>query len=333
MLTFTKATQMLQSLSKVPPSDTANTTLLQNLWNDSRRTVASIRGGNWPWLEFEKTVLCTQDVDFVYIPNDMRRVTAVRTTVGTGNQVTVYLPKLIYDEQRWNYILALRLGSNQYPYFVFQRGQKLLMNPIPSVTDTPVILTGRRHTRDVNIADYTTGSIVSIANGATTVTGTGTSWTSGMAGQYINIPQTDAANGGDGYWYEIASITSTTVLELVKKYEGVSISGATASYTIGQITYEPEAYQLAPIYRALAIFSQTNSPLENNVMAKQWWMLYDGGQEMGLSPTPGGLIGQMLEEAGETFDGHYISPNNSLLGGGPSNPPYWFPWDLGTGFN
>lgn len=331
MLTKNTATTMLQSLSKVPSTDTTNTALLLSLWNDSRRTVSSIRGGNWPWLEIEKTVDTVANQNYIYIPNDMRRVTALRVVVGTGTSATIYLPRLVYDEQKWQLVLAYRLGSNQYPYFAFQQGQKLLMNPIPSVTGTHVVLTGRRQTRDVNIADYTAGSVVSIANGTTTVTGTGTVWTSGMVGQYINIPQTDASNGGDGYWYEIASITDNTHLELVKFYEGVSITAATASYTIGQITYEPESYQLAPIYRALALFSQINSPLENNVMAKQWWMLYDGGNEAGFAQIPGGLIGQMLEEAGETFDGHYISPSDkdmtSLM-----QAPYYFPWQDATGF-
>lgn len=331
MFTKTTATSMLQSLSKVQTSDTTNTALLVSLWNDSRRTVSSIRGGNWPWLEIEKTVDTVADQDYIYIPNDMRRVTATRIVVGSGTSATIYLPRLVFDEQKWQLVLAMRLGSNQYPYFVFQQGQKLLMNPVPSTTGVHAVLTGRRQTRDVNIEDYATGTIASIANGATTVTGSGTSWTSGMAGQSIRITQTAAANGGDGYWYEVASVTSSTVIELVKTYQGTSISAGSALYTMGQPTYEPEAYQMAPIYRALALFSQTNSPLENNVMARQWWMLYDGGMEAGLAPIPGGLIGQMLEEAGETFDGHYISPSDNAFNGWPGD--YYYPWQQASGLN
>lgn len=331
MITYSQGQTLLSQMSGVPTTDTTGMAQLTGFWNQSRRTVALIRGGNWPWLEIEKTVLTTQDIDFVYVPNDMRRITAVRTTVGTGNEVTVYLPKLIFDEQKWQGILALRLGSNQYPYFVFQRGQKLLLNPIPSVTDTPVILIGRRQTRDVNIADYTTGSIVSIANGATTVTGTGTSWTSGMAGQYIRITQTAAANGGDGYFYEVASITDSTHLELVKPYQGTSVSAAMAAYVLGQITYEPEGWDLAPILRALALYWQYK---ENMVLATSYWVQFDGGQEIGKLPPdspPGGMIGQMLEEAGETMDGHYIEPWDNV--NGLNGIAYWYPWQQGSGFN
>lgn len=335
MFTFTTATNMLLSLSKVPSGDTTNTTLLQSLWNDSRRTVASIRGGNWPWREFEKTVDTVADQDYVYIPNDMQKVTGVRVVVGSGVSATIYTPRLIYDAQKWQTVLAMRLGSNQYPYFCYQLGQKLLFSPIPSETGTDVTLIGRRALRDLSIADYTTGSIVSVANGGTAVVGTGTSWTTSMAGRYIRITESDTANKGDGYWYEIASVGSATTLTLTKAYQGTSIAAGTAAYVLGQITYEPEAYQMAPIYRSLALFFQSNSPLQNNIIANQYWRLYDGGLEAGLLPpgsNPGGLIGQMLEEANETFDGAYIPPgdrdiNNIQLA------PYYFPTQDASGFN
>lgn len=329
MITYTTATSLLQSLTKVDSGDTTNTALLQQFWNESRRTVASIRSGNWPWLEIEKTTDTVADQDYVYIPNDMRKVTGVRVVVGSGTSATIYIPRLIFDTQKWELILAYRLGSNQYPYFCYQQGQKLLFSPIPSVTGTHVTLIGRRQVRDVNLADYTTGSIVSIANGATTVTGTGTTWTSGMAGQYINIPRADAANKGDGYWYEIASITSTTVLELVKAYQGTAISAGSASYTIGQITYEPEAYQMAPIYRACALFFQVNQPMQPE-QANRYWKLYDGGQEAGMSQLVGGLIGQMIEEAAETFEGGYIPPGDRDVVD-LQIAPYYFPTQDATG--
>lgn len=329
MLTTSTAKSTLQALTKVPTADTTNTALLMRFWNDSRRTFASIRGGNWPWRLIEETVLCTQDVEYVYIPNDMERVTAVRTTVGTGSEVTIYLPKLIFDEQKWQQILALRLGSNQYPYFVFQRGQKLLMNPIPSVTDTPVILLGRRAIKDNDIDDYSTGNILTATPASTAIVGTGTSWTTSMAGRYIRITESDTANKGDGAWYEIASVGSATTMTLVKPYQGTAIVAGAAAYVLGQITFEPEAWQMGPVYRAASQWLQLNDPLHPERW-QSYAKLYDGGQEMGLSQVPGGIVAQALEEAGETFDGHYIAPNRSELDGGPA-APYWYPWELGTG--
>ena len=397
MLTYSSALSTLQSLTGVLSTDTTNSALLIQFWNQSRQTVAGIRGGNWPYLEVERTALTTEDQDFVYVPNDMRRVTAVRVEVGSGDSATLYLPQLIFDEQRWQQILAMRLGTNQYPYFVFQRGQKLLLNPTSSVTDTPVILLGRRTVKDINIADVTTATvtdtaysttftavvasgatsatlsgawalttgewkvtfsndevrIVTFTNGATTatwedaltsgatatigVTTTGggsiltmatTAMTADFVGRYIRITQTSAAGGGDGEWYEIGAYYSSTLISLVKEYQGTELSGATAACTIGFITYEPEAWQMAPIYRSLALYWDFK---ENMVLSERYWMLYDGGQEIGKRETPAGMIGQMLEEAGETFDGHYIAPQNRGWGNWPGD--YWYPWQQGTGFN
>lgn len=397
MLTTSTAQSTLLALTKVPTSDTVNTALLMQLWNDSRRTVGGIRGGNWPWRLIERTAYTVEDQDYVYIPNDMERVTAVRTTVGTGSEVTIYTPKLIFDEQKWQGILALRLGTDQYPYYVFQRGQKILLNPIPSVTDTPVILMGRQAIKDLSIADVTnitvadtsysvtftavvssgatsatlssnwvptTGEykvtfsnsevrIVTFTSGATTATwddaltsgatatigvtttGGGSiitlsgSATADFVGRYIRITQTSAAGGGDGYWYEIGAYYSATLISLVKTYQGTELSGATAASTIGFITYEPEPYHLAPIYRAVWLWFQINDPLHPDRYLT-YAKMYDGGQEAGLAEVPGGLIGQMLESADETFEGHFIGASDrDFLGG--NNAPYYYPWELGTG--
>lgn len=262
----------------------------------------------------------------------MRKVTAVRTVVGSDTSATIYLPVEVCDIKRWQLILAYRLGSNQYPYFCYQQGQKLLFSPIPSDSAVSMIITGHQNIRDINIVDYTTGTIVSIANGATTVTGSGTTWTAGMAGQYIRITQTNAANGGDGYFYEIANITDTTHLELVKPYQGVSISAGSGAYTMGLATYFPESWQMAPIFRAVAQYWNLK---ENMLLAQSYWKQYDGGSEAGLisADAPiGGIIGQMLAEASETFDGAYIAPSdNNMIN--LQLAPYYYPTQDASGFN
>lgn len=328
MLTKDTAQSTMQAMTKVPAADTTNTALLMQFWNDSRRTVGSIRGGNWPWLSIERTVDTVADQEYVYVPNDMRKVTGVRVVVGSGTSATIYLPKLIFDEQKWQRILALRLGSNQYPYFVYQEGQKLKFNPIPSTTGVHVTMIGRRQIKDVNIADYSSGSIATATPDSTAIVGTGTTWTVSMGGRWIRITESDTDNKGDGAWYEIASVTDTTHLTLVKPYQGRAIVAGTAAYVLAQITYEPEAYQMAPIYRAVSQWLQLNDPLHPERW-QSYAKLYDGGQESGLADIPGGLIGQMLEESGETFDGHYISPSENSFAN--DAPPYWFPWDLATG--
>jgi hypothetical protein len=126
-----------------------------------------------------------------------------------------------------------------------------------------------------------------------------------MTGRYIRITDNNADNNGDHYWYKIASVTDNTHLVLTAPYEGTSITAGSASYVIGEMSPIPESYDVAPVYRAVALYW---SYKENETLAEHYWRLYDGGKEAGFSDTIGGLIGQMLEEAAETIEGAYIAP-------------------------
>lgn len=79
---------------------------------------------------------------------------------------------------------------------------------------------------------YLTGT-VSITNGTTTVTGSGTAWTSDLVGNEIFL---------DGYYYPIASVTSTTQLELTYSYDGTTLSGA--DYLIASLVRNPKLRNL-----------------------------------------------------------------------------------------
>jgi len=92
--------------------------------------------------------------------------------------------------------------------------------------------------------DYTTGTIVTLANGDTAVTATGTTFTSAMAGRYLKIT-------ADGIWYKIASFGTTTTLTLDKNYEGLSIAAGSEAYTIGEMPRTPESTHIIPAYYAL----------------------------------------------------------------------------------
>lgn len=328
MLTYDSALSTLQSLTGVQSTDLTNSATLIQFWNDSRRTVAGINGGKWPWLEMEDQALTVANQEYVQIPNHIRKIMGVRQQNGTNPTDVIYRPKLVFDSDRWDTILQQQFGSTNVPYFAYEREDKLYLQPIPSENGNVVFMRGRLKIRDINIVDYITGSIVSIANGATTVTGTGTSWTTSMAGRWLRITETVADNGGDGYWYEVASVTSSTILELKKKYQGTTISAGTALYRLGYITYEPETYQMAPIYRAVAQYWDFK---ENMVLSERYWMLYDGGQEIGKTQLAAGLIGQMLEEANESMEGPYLGPIPRA--GDYGRPfPYYNPWLDATGF-
>jgi len=77
------------------------------------------------------------------------------------------------------------------------------------------------------VAPYGTGT-VSVTNGSTTVTGSGTSWTSGMAGRHFRLSNAIP-------FYKIASVTDATHLELFSAYGSNDAAGQ--AYTIFQHIY------------------------------------------------------------------------------------------------
>ncbi len=323
MYTYDLALSTLQTMTGVQSTDTTNSALLIQFWNDSRRTVAGMNGGRWSWLELQEETPTISNQEYVQIPNHINKVLSIRQQNGSDPTSVVYRPVMVFDPGKWDAILQAKLGTTNVPYYCYQFGDRLYIQPIPSEDGDRVIMRGTLKVRDVNIADYVTGNIVSIANGATTVTGSSTTWTTSMADRWIRITESDSNNKGDGYFYQIASVTSTTVLELVKPYQGTSISAGSAAYRLGLITFEPEQYQQAPILRAVALYWQLK---ENMVLADSYYMQYDGGFEMGKRDLPGGLIAQMLEEEGLSMGGPYIPP----IPRGDSGPfpiaPYYNPW-------
>jgi hypothetical protein len=252
---------------------------------------------------------------------------SVRQQNGVNPTDVIYRPMMVFDSDMWDRILARLLGYSNVPFFCYQRNQRLYIQPIPSDSANVVLLRGRLKVRDINIADTTNITVVTAIVDSTTLVMSGSCVTS-MIGQYIRITQTSAANGGDGYWYEIAAVPDATHLTLKKPYQGTAITAATAASIIGFITYEPEQYQMAPIYRAVAQFWDLK---ENMTLSERYWRAYDGGMEIGKADNPQGLLGQMLAEANESMEGPYITPT-PRTGEIIDYPPYWFPYSDASGF-
>lgn len=314
----------------VNTSATAAMAIIDKNLNDSINTVCNLQGGKLRFLESTKEMSTVANQETYQIPNGFRKLIDMYFYSGDGSSNnTIYSPEMVFDPTKWKLILQYRLGTGSVPYFTYVQNTTYKVQPIPDTTGNLIVLRGRLQIRNLTIADYTTGSIVSIANAGTAVIGVGTSWTSDMVGRYLNITETTAANGGDGFDYEIAAVADSTHLTLVKPYEGTSISAGTALYTMGQCAVIPQAYDVAVVYRATALYWQKEGDLAR---AKTYWMMYDGGMEAGYTDDYGGLIQQMLDNEGETEEGGYIPPfassSTTIM-----TAPYYFPFQLASGFN
>lgn len=400
MLTYSQSLAMMQSLSGVPSTDTTNSALLVSFWNDSIRTICSINGGKWPFLEVEQEVQTVANQNFVTIPNNIRTVMSWRYTQGDDpNTDATWVPRMIFDSETWERILSARLGTSSWPWFAYQKDRRLLLSPIPSVTGNLLSLRGRVEINDLSIADITptitavpmagtltaivaagatsatlnsnwtlpTGAytmffsngeqrVVALTNGAATVTwsealnaaatatvsigtstggaivtASGTPFTLDMVGRVLRITQTSAANGGDGAWYKIGNYYSTSAIGLTTPYQGTAIVAGSATSILGQASLIPQAYEMAPIFRALWLYWELK---ENTTLAQSYARKYDGGNEAGLSEKYGGIIAQMMEVTNESQEGPYIPPlpRDGYGNGGNEGIPFYWPFQQASGF-
>lgn len=108
----------------------------------------------------------------------------------------------------------------QFKRFINDFGRRLwVMRPWPERKKESVITT---------VAEYTTGT-VTVTNGFATVTGSGTAFTSAMAGRKFALSLS-------GPWYRITSRDSDTQLTLARVYQETTASGST--YTVFQDEYD-----------------------------------------------------------------------------------------------
>jgi hypothetical protein len=330
MKSFTTLRNTAAGMANVSINDAAKMSKIDSSLNDSIRTMCNLHGGKLRFLETTKNLYTVANQESYEIPNSIRKLIDVYIYSGAGvsSQDVIYTPEMIFDPVKYKRVKQAKYGFQAVPYFTYVENRKIFIQPIPSASGNLIVLRGRLNTRDLLIADYTTGNIVSVANGATTIVGSGTTFTADMVGRYIQITETTAANAGDGFWYEIGGWTNATTIDLKKPYEGTSIVAGSAAYTIGQMSAIPEAYDVGPCYRSAALWWQNQNDL---VRAKSYWMQYDGGNEAGISQTYGGIVGQMIVNEGETEEGSYIPPFGSSSTF-PNQGPYYFPYQDGSGF-
>ena len=250
-LSFTERRTLFGDLSN--NSASATLTLADKLINIEEKRILSSYA--WSFLEKQYTVLTDSANQFVTIPQYIDRVSSLYVTVGTYR----YSPRECPSREQWDR-LNMTSVSSDIPTWWYVYDGKVGLYPKPSSSSNTITINSKQSAKDLTVADYTTGSIVTMVNGSPTVTGTGTTFTASMVGRWLRITETNAANGGDGFWYQILSYTSATVITLVRNYAGTAITAGTASYTISQCSLMPEQYQDLPIYGALRTYFTSVAP-------------------------------------------------------------------------
>lgn len=256
----------------VNDTSAATLTLLDPIINQFIKRLLGIR--EWSFLEKKKTLPTVASQQAYDLPSDLGKLIGVTVTVST----TKYTPKEAPNRDFWDKLNQTVIESETPEWFYVFNGA-IEFYPIPSTSSNTITFVYNRKQKDLSIADYTTGGILTATNGSDAIVGTGTSWTPAMAGRWIRIADSDTANMGDGEWYEIESCSSATEITLAKLYNGSSIVSGNAPYIIGQTSLLPETFQDLPLFKTAELYYSSIKPEPDR--ARIYKDLYnDGVQEM-----------------------------------------------------
>lgn len=245
-------------------SDTtaANLTIGKARINDTNKELLGLHD----WYFAEKTATFTPtSSDYTYdLPYDYGRMVTVTIEVGD----IVYSLEEVPSHDEWQRIQILRdVQTSDIPEYYHITGDSLEIYPVPSTTaSTP---TGKfyyiKRVADMLSADYVTGTAVA-TNGSVNIVGTGTTWTTAMAGRYFKI-------NSDTRWYELLTFGSTTTFALKKAFQGLTVT--TTAYTIGEMSIIPEDYHSLLWYQPVAQYWMMKKEPQQ---AAYYQALYDKGK-------------------------------------------------------
>lgn len=252
-----------------------NNSLADNLtWgietiNDSNRYLIS----KYYFNERSYTTTTVANQQFYNLPPQVKKLINVTVFIGS----TLWQPKECPSREYWDYLNTITFQQD-YPSFFFVFNGQVGLWPVPASSSNVITMNYKTRIVDLSMADVTdttSSQTVAITTNTTTVTASGGSvFKNWMVGNWIRVPysNTNAANG-DNQWYQIASVTSGTVLELDNKYTGATITGA--AFTIGQVSLLPEDYQDLPLWRMGMIYYSTRFP--DKVRYDEYKDLYETG--------------------------------------------------------
>ncbi len=185
-----------------------------------------------PWSRVAKkanTVASQQDYQ---LPRSVLRPSGVDYLDGDN-----YYPLIeIGSEMNWNALNAGASSTIGIPRYFFPKGKDVIsLYPIPGSATVEGLKVYYEPKQPRMISDdYTTGT-VTVTNGSTTLTHSGTGFTENMVGSYFYT--TDGSDGND---YQIVAYVSSSVLTLENYYEGTS--GASKGFVIGVVPDIPDEY-------------------------------------------------------------------------------------------
>jgi len=281
-------------------SASATLVLLDSLMNISEKRIVSTRDWDFLWRQYTKTTVANQQA--YKLPAYTRKPQSCYITVGSYR----YTPTEVTNRVDWDALNVVTVTSDSVTHVYYNDGQAEFY-PIPASSSNVITFNARRISKDLVRPDYTTGTITTVATTGvvTTVTGSGTTWTTAMIGRMIRINVSDLALTGDGFWYEIATVPSTTTMTLTRTYGGTALAAASATYTIGEVSLIPEPHDSLPMYEALQTYFTSVDP--NPTKAGLYQGLYNTGYQQ-LVADHGSKINVVVDDGTGQYE-NLTNPN------------------------
>lgn len=278
-------------------SATATIALAQKLMNMEEKRILSMRDWDFLWRQYTKTTVANQQA--YKLPAYTRKPQSVYITVGSYR----YTPEEVTNREDWDRLNQVSVVSDSVTHVYYTDGQAEFY-PIPATSSNTITFNARRVSRDLVTADYTTGTVTTVATSGvvTTVTGSNTTWSTAMIGRMIRIDSSNSALtlSGDGFWYEIATVPSTTTLTLTRTYGGTAMSAASATYTIGEIGLLPEPHDMLPIFSALKIYFTSVDPDQGK--ATLYGNMYNDGYDI-MVADHGSKVNVVIDDGTGQYEG------------------------------
>lgn len=235
--------------------------------------------------QVQKTASTVADQQFYHYPVGI--VNIASATIDLGSYTAPL--DVISSQHNWDVLNSIQIQASAIPQFIFPRRDDFGIWPTPQAVYT---INFNYHLRDrnMNIADYTTGTVTA-TNNSQTITGSGTTWTEAMVGRWFIVD--DPTAPGQGYWYRISAFTSTTSLTLETSYEATTVAGAT--YRIGQTPEIPEEGHIVLVDGVTADYyaGMRSDPQKATWFNNKFWTGdgQNGDRDIGNNKIHGGLIG------------------------------------------
>jgi len=264
---------------------TGNTTKIQVTFSDKEIRMVYFTNGstsiNWdvPLTGAPTSAITLGGQQFYPLPPNYSKLKTITITIG----VLQWTLGEIFSTAEWTQLNVFPyyadIPKNFFIYPGGDHGAQIGIWPIPATTGNIITFSYKYRVPDLSLADYTTPGTLSIANGANTITGAGSSFvpTTNVQNEsrWIQFaPTATASTSGDNMWYQISQIPSTTSILLYQPYQGTTVTSSPASsYTIGQMPLLMEDFHDMLVWKALCYYFTTI--VDNPNKYKQFKELYD----------------------------------------------------------